>query len=190
MQRTLVLFSAINETADKGVAFAFITYVHVGSNRMRSPMLLKYLQSHGYINKVVCGRDIIYNCYDNKNKALDELLKWANETRTLNIVTLLGNHDLNSDNQTKHEAELEESDFYEIVSKPSASRVVYPEGELYGYEDDVKQRVRYIYLNTGAPDSSVIDTEQLGWMQERLLELNSNWTTIVFCHQFWTGRWG
>lgn len=186
-ERREKFINANNEIKDSGVSFLFITDIHVATNNMMSPLLIKYLIGSHYINKVVCGGDIISGFHKQKNDALNELSTWVNALSIKHVVTLLGNHDLNSNDQMDSAQELEESDFYNYVCHKASSDVRYVNGRLYGYEDDHNQKVRFIYLNTKAPDSSVIDNYQLAWMQERILELQSGWTVVVFCHQFWTG---
>lgn len=173
---------------NQGVSFAFITDVHVRANNMKSPMLLKYLISKGLVNKVVCGGDIIYQSYENKEEAISELKAWADSTKGMGVVTLLGNHDLNSNYPLDKTQVLSEQDFFRIICAESSSFVNYAEGELYGYEDNENQKLRYIYLNTGAPDHMTIDNIQIEWLKKRILELEKGWTIVIFCHQFWTWR--
>ncbi len=174
-------------TNGNGVSFAFITDIHVGSNNMVSPVILKYLQDKGVIQRVICGGDIIYEFHNRREEAINELSQWSESTKSLRLVTLLGNHDLNSNNQTNLSQVLGEDEFYAIVCKQNESFVRYEAGELYGYEDILNQRIRFLYLNTGAPDNAVIKQSQLDWMRERILELEAGWTVVVFAHQFWTG---
>ncbi len=56
--------------------------------------------------------------------------------------------------------------------------------ELCYVVDNDEAQVRHIILDTGAPDASVVSEEQLLWMQRRILELEDDWTVLVFAHQF------
>lgn len=64
----------------------------------------------------------------------------------------------------------------------------YPKRSLCYVVDNDKAKVRHIVLDTGAPDYVVIEDEQLLWMQRRILELASDWTVLVFSHQFFCMR--
>ena len=181
-----ILQNAATNIDGKGVSFVFITDVHVGSNNMNSPQLIKYLYANNYVKKVVCGGDLIYRVHNKKEDALSELYLWANSISPIPVVTILGNHDLNSNDQKYDTQVISEKLFYEIICKSNRS-VRYKGDFLYGYEDNAKQKVRFIYLNTQAPDYYVMDNEQVVWLQERVLDLPKEWTIVVFCHQFWTG---
>lgn len=56
--------------------------------------------------------------------------------------------------------------------------------ELCYVVDNDEAQVRHIVLDSGAPDASVVSDEQLLWMQRRILELEDDWTVLVFVHQF------
>ena len=62
--------------------------------------------------------------------------------------------------------------------------IPYPKRQLCYVVDNESCKIRHIVLDTGAPDFSVIDVEQLAWMQRRILELEAGWTVVVFSHQF------
>lgn len=56
--------------------------------------------------------------------------------------------------------------------------------ELCYVVDNNEAQVRHIILDSGAPDASVVSDKQLLWMQRRILELEDDWTVLVFVHQF------
>lgn len=181
---------AESSLGNTGVSFAFITDVHIKTNNLKSPALLRCLFRNKLIRKVVCGGDIVYESYADKENALLELSSWADSTSQLRMVTILGNHDLNTHRSKDPMQAISESQFYQIECERSSSFVNYVKGTLYGYEDDTDRKVRYIYLNTGAPDEAVIDDIQIEWMKQCVLSLDKGWSVIVFCHQFFTGRMG
>lgn len=169
-----------------GVSFAFVTDVHINTNNKISPLLLKYLTTHTSIRDVVCGGDIVTN-YNTKANAEKELQWWASETSELDIVNLHGNHDNNSNGQTDNTQTLTNAEFYALECRPAENYVHFAPGHLYGYRDNEAQKVRYIYLDTGAPDAAVISSTQITWMTARISELADGWTVVVFAHQFWSG---
>ena len=186
-EKRVILARANQIIENNGASLLFVTDVHVGTNNMKSPTLIKYLVDHKYVNKVVCGGDLISGFQVTKEDALNELSIWANAIKPIPVVTILGNHDLNSNDQKDSMQIISENDFFHTIYGDTNLSINYVQGELYGYEDDEINKTRFIYLNTKAPDLSVIDNKQILWMKDCILELNKGWTVIVFCHQFWTG---
>ena len=169
-----------------GVSFAFVTDVHINTNNKVSPEVLKYIAKHTNVRSSVCGGDIVTD-YNTKTNALKELYWWMQNTSDLDIVNLHGNHDGNSNNQTDITQIISDAEFYSLCCRQSESSVNWVQNKLYGYSDNAVQKMRFIYLDTSAPDSAVIDSTQIDWMKSRISELQEGWFVIVFCHQFWTG---
>ena len=97
-----------------------------------------------------------------------------------------GNHDGNRNYSGSTEANaISDSEFYGLCLKPVEDKIT-SDGRLYYYLDNKNQKVRYIILDTGEPDSAVIDDPQIAWMTTRISELDSNWTIVIFAHQVYT----
>ncbi|MBQ3928831.1 MAG: metallophosphoesterase [Clostridia bacterium] len=169
-----------------GVSLAFITDIHLGKNNKISPLLLKYITTHTNVRYVVCGGDIVTNV-STKDVALSELNWWMQKTSGLDIVNLHGNHDGNSNNQPDNTQIISDAEFYGLCCRQSENVVNWEHNSLFGYRDNQVQKMRFIYLDTGAPDSAVISNAQIEWMQGKISELPTGWFVLVFCHQFWTG---
>lgn len=171
-----------------GVSFAFVTDVHINTNNKVSPSVIKYILTHTNIDTVICGGDIITD-YNTKENAVEELQWWSENTKSLKVINLHGNHDGNSNNQTDQTQIISDAEFYGLMCRQSEGIVNWENGTLYGYKDNAEQNVRFIFLDTGAPDSAVISDSQITWMQKRVSELETGWTVVVFAHQFWTGTY-
>lgn len=169
-----------------GVSFAFITDVHIDANNMMSPKLLYWLTRHTNVRDVICGGDIIEG-YNTAEHASDELFRWMQDTSEIKIVNIHGNHDNNTNGQTDPTQNLDNIHFYALECRQSEYFVTFVDNEMYGYSDNDDQKMRYIYLDTGAPDSEVISDTQIEWMKDRIEELPSGWFVTIFCHQFFTG---
>ena len=169
-----------------GSAFAFITDVHVGSNFMNSPSLLEYITRNSNIKEVICGGDIVTEV-DTSDVAISELSQWMANTSRLNLVNVFGNHDGNANNQSDQSQIIPDGAFYSLACRQSEKDVVYEIGKLYGYRDNNIQKIRQIFLNTGSPDSAVIDSVQIEWLKDKITSLDEGWIVVVFCHQFFTG---
>lgn len=168
-----------------GSAFAFITDVHVGSNFMNSPSLLEYITHNSNIKEVICGGDIVTEV-DTSDVAISELSQWMANTSRLNLVNVFGNHDGNANNQSDQSQIIPDGAFYSLACRQSEKDVVYENGKLYGYRDNNIQKIRQVFLNTGSPDSAVIDSVQIEWLKDKITSLDAGWTVVIFCHQFFT----
>jgi hypothetical protein len=91
------------------------------------------------------------------------------------------------------EAYLSKDIFYALECRQSESFVTFAPGCLYGYSDNEDQKVRYIFLDSNAPLSTQLDPgytddkghgPQMTWMKERIAELETGWTVIIFSHRF------
>ena len=169
-----------------GTSFAFITDVHVGDNPMVSPKLIKYVLDHTSIRDVICGGDII-SAYQTRANAIAQLTAWRDAMRECHPITIYGNHDMNSNGQTDNTAILQQSEFYAIIDRETESRVNWERGYLFGTMDNTVQKIKYIFLGTGAPDNATIGTEQTAWFKRTLLAIPDGWYAVIFAHQFWTG---
>lgn len=169
-----------------GVSFAFVTDVHIDANNMMSPKLLYWLTRHTNVRDVICGGDIVEG-YNTAEHASDELFQWMQDTSEIKIVNIHGNHDNNTNGQTDPTQNLDNIHFYALECRQSEYFVTFVDNEMYGYSDNADQKMRYIYLDTGAPDSEVISNTQINWMKDRIEELDSGWFVVIFCHQFFTG---
>lgn len=73
-----------------------------------------------------------------------------------------------------------------MIDRETENVVNWEPGYLYGYADNPAQKIRYLYLDTGAPDAASMSTAEVNWMKSKLLELSSGWYAVIFAHQFWT----
>lgn len=166
-----------------GVSFAFVTDAHMNNNALRSPALLKHIKNTTNIGDVIFGGDLVTG-FSSYEEATAELTKWRDLTRELGVINLYGNHDNNGNAQTDSAAIIPESAFYALECRNTENAVKWERNNLYGYKDNDIQKVRYIFLNSKAPDYAVIDDYQVEWMKSKISELGAEWTVIVFIHQF------
>ena len=169
-----------------GDSFVWITDTHVPASVLKSPELIKYITDNSSVSNVFCGGDIISKD-STKNAAVEKLYTWQNLMRSLNPITVRGNHDANSEDNSDTSLHISDGEFYSIFVK-SLEDTIDTDKKLYFCKDNTVQKIRYIFLDTGCPDSHTIDSEQIQWMQERIEELPSGWYALVLCHQFFTGQ--
>lgn len=169
------------EVGDHGDSFVFITDCHLEQNQMHSWGAIKGIQENTNVSRVINGGDFV-NDKASKTAIYADYQVYANIARKLKMICMLGNHDLNS--SWSPPDPITKSDFYALLVKPTENMLV-TDGKLYFYQDNANQKLRYIYLDTNAPDTAYIDDDQIDWMKARINELETGWTVIIFAHQFY-----
>lgn len=168
-----------------GDSFAFITDVHYPQNYTgNSKYLMRYIKSHSAIRQYVCGGDLIDGSAD-KELNLGYICNFRDDFVNVNMITIRGNHDGNS-NYSNYDANevITDGDWYGTIVHPIED-LVSPTREIYFYRDNKAQKIRYIFLDTGYPDSHVMSDDQINWMVARINELESGWGVVVFAHQYY-----
>ena len=172
-----------------GDSFVFITDIHYEFNDKNSPPVVKYVLHNSSVNRVVCGGDVISGGGTNtKASALTWLNKAQNSFRNIGVnpLYLRGNHDNNTEiYPAKPEIAISDSELYGILWKPIENEITVGD-ELNYYFDNPAQKIRYICLDTGHPDTYVMSDAQITWMQNRITELDSGWSVLVLTHQFYS----
>lgn len=167
---------------DHGVAFTFITDQH---EQMKCGNLINRVCQEVKGDMLVNGGDIINGGTD-KAANVDLMRNLMNGIPNQKQFVIRGNHDANSNfSGSAASNEITDSEFYGLCMKPVEKDVV-SNGKLYYYVDNANQKVRYIFLDTGAPDDVVIPDEQITWMTARITELTADWTVVIFAHQMYT----
>ena len=175
----------VNELANgngSGVpSVVFITDMHIPSNALVSPYLIREVVSRTGSNMVVFGGDAL-NGQGKKSDALAMLRFIRSSSPGSEVHFVRGNHDANTEGANiKKNQEISRSEYLAVVAGANESR---ESGSLDYCRDDKKNKVRYIFMDTGAPNSAYVSTLQLAWLKERILELEEGWTVLLFVHQF------
>lgn len=172
-----------------GDSFVFITDIHYEFNDKNSPPIVKYVLNNSSVNRVVCGGDVISGGGTNtKATALTSLANARNSFRNIGVnpLYLRGNHDNNTEiSPAKPEIAISDSELYGILWKPIENEITMG-SELNYYFDNETQKIRYICLDTGHPDTNVMSDAQITWMQNLITELDSSWSVLVLTHQFYS----
>lgn len=177
------------------VSFAFVTDVHWGSNAKNSPSIINRLMNDLDLDVVVCGGDIVTSNNNTKDGAIDLLMGFYDKFKTP-IFATVGNHDNNSDHQADTSLILSDGTLYGRIIKPTEklkdSNTFHNIG--CSYFDNESQKVRFVQFDSGTPmyhngTSVTVDTNALNANAEKagelIAELASDWTAIIFTHQYW-----
>ena len=165
-----------------GVAFTFFTDQHTN---MKCGNLINRVCDAVAGDLLVNGGDVITGSAD-KAAEIATIRTLMHAIPNQKQFVVHGNHDGNRNYSGSTEANaISDSEFYGLCLKPVEKEIV-SDGRLYYYVDNANQKVRYIILDTGEPDSAVIDDPQIAWMAARITELTSEWTAVIFAHQVYT----
>ncbi|MBR0404088.1 MAG: InlB B-repeat-containing protein [Eggerthellaceae bacterium] len=171
--------SASVEGSVPGVVF--ITDMHVPSNTLVSPYLIREVLRRTDTNMVVFGGDAI-NGQTDKTDAVDMLRFIWDSFPDTEVHFVRGNHDANTEgSNVSSKRKITADEFLEQFAGKNEDR---ESGSLDCCRDDSEHKVRYIFMDSGAPNSAYVTTLQLAWLKDRVLELEEGWTVLLFIHQF------
>ncbi len=157
-------------------SFIFITDQHLDGSVDHSAAVINYIAKNTSIRKVVFGGDTLSGSANDRNLLREYVESFDDE---LLVLGMRGNHDADGD--------LTENAFYDIIVRPLIDKVEAFDDLYYCYDNNA-QKVRYIITDSVASKSNYLTSdEQLNWMKEKILELESDWTTIIFHHGIWEG---
>ena len=166
-------------------SLVFITDMHVPTNVMLSPELVRRVMANTNTNMVVFGGDAINKQVSTKEakRILQYVRKAFGEVE---VHFVRGNHDGNRQGKgAKSSKKVSDGVFLSIARHESEVR----DGEhIYCYRDDDEHKVRFIFLDSGEPNTHHVDAQQITWLKNRVLELEEGWTVLVFVHQFYRHR--
>jgi predicted phosphodiesterase len=189
---------ANRKKTDGGLSeFFFLTDAHWPDNAGYSPALINYLAEKINAEYVVFCGDIIRRYNETKENAINnEILAFYNALEaytkvgeTLKIMTTLGNHDRNYSVDYPNDT-LTEREAYDLFTKRMEGwGVVRGDGDsTASYYDDTQNKVRYVQFfftssSVDLPENRFIEGA-LAWAEDRIKELDSEWTVIVMTHGF------
>lgn len=187
-----------------GVAFSFVTDTHWEDNEQKSPLVIRYIQENTGIEDCIFGGDVV-TAYGTRTNKIAEIYGFMGAMKSVSPYVLVGNHDYNTSDQATSESTyltdpnlISPGEFYRICNVPKERVVHYTRVEVsgqfdeyFGYVDNDSQKVRYIFLDSGAvykpnwADTNLrLSDAQVNWMKDRITELPVGWSVIVFTHIF------
>lgn len=168
----------IRSVGATGDNFVFITDVHVPSNYMQSPKLIKHIMDNTTITSVICGGDIVIS-NDTAAEALNVIDTWNDAMPFPYKTTVKGNHDTNYQGNEL----VTDGQFYASILK-NVERFADTEQKVYYVVDNISQKIRYIYLDTDIDHVDNMSNEQIAWMVSKINELEEGWSVLIVMHIF------
>lgn len=156
------------EDSDFAFCFLFFTDSHWGKNEKKSPKIISEITKRTGINKVFFGGDIVTHSDTSKTK-MEELYNEfidAFKSKNYSFFLVLGNHDLNSFDQSNKNAIFSINEI-EHLYKEFFNTISNNFNNFNYYVDDDSNRVRFICLNT--IEKEYIDENQKRFIISALL---------------------
>lgn len=172
-----------NQAAGAASSFVFITDVHVPSNALVFPHLVKQAIQRTSANMVVFGGDAI-NYHSNRQDAIDMISFLSTAFGSAEFHFVRGNHDANTNGAKV--AEGSQISDVELIGMTAEAHEVRVANKMYYHRDDTAHRVRYIMCDSRVEKTECVDPDQVLWLKDRILELDENWTVLVLVHRFYT----
>ena len=178
-----------------GDTVAFITDIHVPSNSMISPYLLRDIYNKTNLKMVIDGGDSAFggsSVTNTKELAISELYQSVNTFNPVlnnRIIRCFGNHDDNGYGAYYQGQErLSKNEVFGILFKRQLDKVKIDSNNPYGYYcyyDNPEQKIRYVLLNTDETgDKKGFSVECTQWLvNEAFIFPSSGWSVAIFTHQ-------
>lgn len=167
----------LDECAGDGDAFMFVTDQHWELNARQSPALMNYIAKHVHIPRVFSGGDTSDTFHEQYANALSAAFSG-------DIHHCSGNHDWGSSGAMNGNKLAYIWDMGKREQIGNAKRHYY-------YVDNPQQSIRYIvlcaYSNETGSLVTAYDEEQINWLRDVALNVESGWTVLVFTHSLYYG---
>lgn len=176
-----------------GDGFVFVTDTHWGWSNKKAPALVRAVLNQTQVDRVLHGGDVCvaYSTEENMYAYLNqEISDWEYAVGD-KMYRVIGNHDIHcydraTDPPTLYILTAEE--VFGLMAKKQESRVHYnPNNDqmkgMYFYFDNPAQKIRYIGINPfQQPNTRFISNYQVSWVGDRLLELEADWSVVIYGH--------
>lgn len=182
--RVKAINDAIAECSDGCESFFWITDIHwePDLNTRKSPALIKYISSQTGIEKIINGGDTGNSQVICEN-AIAQLRRAIGSDK---VYTVTGNHEIN-------DASRYESPFMRVADELRGhnSDIIYGDGDKsFFYFDSQSSKTRYVGLSSyrlflDNDYESGYTEEQLFWFRDEALNVQSDWTIIIFTHSLY-----
>lgn len=179
MDTKIAEINAMSESyGSEADCFIFITDQHMPTGSGNDALLMNYIIENTSVKKIIFGGDIVQGG-STDNKLFREYQQ--NISKEAFVFPMRGNHDTWGNGDAKN--------FWDIWCRPIEDKCTLST-DLWYYYDDTVRKIRYIvtdstYASADGTNNLTSD-EQISWMQERITELDSEWTVLVFHHGVWT----
>ena len=164
--------------------FFWITDIHwePDLNTRKSPMLIKYIASKTGVDKVLNGGDTGNSQVICKNS----ISQLRNAIGSNKVYTVTGNHEIN-------DASRYERPFHRVADELRGhnSDIIYgDENQSYFYFDYISTQTRFIGLSSFGlfldnHYESCYTSKQLKWFMNDALNVEADWTIIIFTHSLY-----
>ena len=186
------------ELAGNMSSFIFLTDSHWSVNAKKSPAIVNYLWEQFNLSFVMIGGDVISisslpvdksNGLNRAQRARKQLKKFYRSFKpNVCLMTTVGNHDSNVPvlNNPKGKDILSDKELYLSMIAKSGPGINTTPGALESWTDDTQHKIRYISFYYDKVHTNGITAKKLEWIDQKVKELDTGWTVVLFSHAYWT----
>lgn len=162
--------------------YVFVTDPHWSMNAGNSPAIVSFLTRQMNYPFAVCGGDVIAKYQDSKKAAQAEIDGFYSRF-TVPVLSVAGNHDYNDNCSDNEDAWFSQQDVERLIyaHNPRGTRMTH--GGDFGCLDDTAHKIRYITFYYD--ETAALSPEVLSDIDERVCELDENWSVVLFSHAYW-----
>lgn len=159
-------------------AFLWYTDAHWKyTNAKVSPLLLQYLCKNTSMNKVNFGGDIVSDPSALTHEQIKYVYEWRRMVNGLpNHHSVIGNHD--NLHQGRNDAATAPLTYAFLLAQEETPDIVWG-GDFYYYIDNVREKTRYLYLDSGRYSLSDDETK---FIIDALKGVSDGWHIVVISH--------
>ena len=158
--------------------FIFIADQHRNTGAGNEAYLINYIIENTSIKKIFFGGDIVQGSSSDKEIFRSYQKSFSKDAI---IFPMRGNHDTWGNSVDK--------DFWDVWYRPLEGKAVISD-KMWYYYDNTAQKIRYIVTDSTYSSSdgtsNLTSPEQIAWMQDRVKELDKDWTVLILHHGIWT----
>ena len=168
-----------------GVEFFFVTDTHWSENAKHSGEIIAKMSHDLGVPLVVFDGDAIDTHSATKAGAVSEIRTFYDAyNKDFRLLSSIGNHDLNSNNNSDTTTWLSDSELYALMMRRQEA-FMDTGAEVYNYYDNESQKVRFIQFKTVNGDA--LSQTVLNWIDARVNELSADWTVVLLSHVYFNG---
>lgn len=168
---------------NKIAEFMFLTDVHWTGNAKKSPVLCKYIAKRYGIADVLMGGDVIYTHNTSKTGAVGELVSFYAAFDGLRMISTIGNHDLNSNNNQDSSTYLTPAELYPVMMGREEAFTDTGADPYVTVCDNDSQKVRYVQFYH--PDTVSISQNTKDKVTAAVTGKDNTWTVVLMTHVYW-----
>ena len=162
--------------------YVYFTDPHWNKGAKHSPAIVNYVTRQMDYPFAVFGGDVVTSYHKTANDAKKEIKTFFAKLK-VNTFSTTGNHDNNSNKNTKKSTYLSHEDLFSLIYQREASFADLEGKDVFSHADDPVNKIRYISFYFD--DTEPVSDEVITLLQKRIGELDKDWIVVLISHACW-----